>query len=159
SIHYAWRYNDKDFMTGQVAYLLNLRGPAIAVQTACSTSLVATHLACQALLSRDCDIALAGGVSVRVPLSAGYLAPEGAMFSPEGRCRPFDAAARGTLPGDGCAIVALRRLSDAIADGDHIRAIVRATAINNDGRNKLSFTAPSPEGQMQAIIAAQTLGE
>src|ERR1051325_71163 len=87
SIHYAWRYNDKDFMTGQAAYLLNLRGPAITVQTACSTSLVATHLACQALLSRDCDIALAGGVSVRVPLNAGYLAPEGAMFSPEGRCR------------------------------------------------------------------------
>jgi len=158
SVNYAWRYNDKDFMTGQVAYLLNLQGPAITVQTACSTSLVATHLACQALLSHDCDFALAGGVAVRVPLSAGYLAPEGAMFSPEGRCRPFDAAARATLPGDGCAIVALRRLSDAIADGDTIRAVIRATAINNDGRNKVSFTAPSPEGQMQAIIAAQTLG-
>ncbi|MGJ5089978.1 type I polyketide synthase [Bradyrhizobium sp. HKCCYLRH1065] len=156
-VHYAWRYNDKDFITGQVAYQLNLRGPAITVQTACSTSLVATHLACQALLSHDCDIALAGGVTIRVPLSAGYLAPEGAMFSPDGRCRPFDAAANGAVPGEGCAIVALKRLSDAIADGDNVRAVIRAAAINNDGRNKVSFAAPNPEGQMRAIIAAHTM--
>lgn len=156
-VHYARHYNDKDFMTGHAAYLLDLHGPAITIQTACSTSLVATHLACQSLLSHDCDMALAGGVSVNVPLSAGYLASDGAMFTREGRCRPFDAAASGTLPGSGGVLVALRRLSDAIADGDNIRAVIRGTAVNNDGRNKASFTAPNPAAQMQVIVSAHSV--
>lgn len=155
--YFARNYNDKDFLIGHAAYALNLRGPAVTIQTACSTSLVATHIACQSLLAHECDLALAGGVSVIVPLRAGYPALEGAMYTPEGRCRPFDAAASGTLPGSGGVMIGLRRLSDALADGDHIRAIIRGTAINNDGRNKVSFTAPNPTAQVELIIAAQTV--
>lgn len=153
--YFARNYNDKDFMTGHVAYRLDLRGPAITVQTACSTSLVATHLACRALQARECDMALVGGVAVNVPLKSGYMALEGTMYAPTGRCRPFDAEAQGTIPGNGAVVLTLRRLSDALADGDTIRAVIRGTAINNDGAAKMSFTAPNPEAQTRLIASAQ----
>jgi phthiocerol/phenolphthiocerol synthesis type-I polyketide synthase E len=157
SAYFARNYNDKDFLAGRVAYLMNLRGPAVTVQTACSTSLVATHLATQALLSYECDMALVGGVAVNLPSKTGYLAVEGTMFSPTGQCRPFDAAGQGTLFGSGAGFVVLRRLRDALADGDHVRAVIRGTAINNDGINKVSFTAPSAQAQTAVIASAQSV--
>ncbi|ETX02891.1 MAG: hypothetical protein ETSY1_01945 [Candidatus Entotheonella factor] len=149
--------NDNDFLTTQVTYKLNLKGPGITVQTACSTSLVAVHLACQALLSRECDMALAGGVTVQVPQQTGYLyQPEG-ILSPDGHCRAFDANAAGTLGGSGVGIVMLKRLGDAMADGDSVLAVIKASAINNDGAMKVGFTAPSIEGQVGVISKALTL--
>lgn len=155
SAYFARNYNDKDFLAGRVAYVMNLRGPAVTVQTACSTSLVATHLAAQALLAHDCDMALVGGAAINLPHHTGYLAMEGTMFSPSGRCRPFDAASDGTLFGSGAAFVVLRRLSDALADGDHVRAVIRGTAVNNDGVDKVSFTAPNAQAQTAVIASAQ----
>jgi acyl transferase domain-containing protein len=149
--------NDKDFLATRTAYLCNLRGPAITVQTACSTSLVAVHLACQALLSHECDMALAGGVALTVPLISGYPAVAGGVFAPDGRCRPFDAAARGTVPGYGVAVVVLRRLRDALADSDHIRALILGTAVNNDGSAKFGFSAPSVQAQAEVIATAQSV--
>ncbi len=149
--------NDKDYLPSRVAYKLNLRGPAVNVQTACSTSLVATHLACQALLSHDCDMALAGGVTVRLPQQGGYLYQEGGIMSPDGHCRAFDAQAAGTVGGNGVGIVVLKRLSDALADGDTIHAVIKGTAINNDGSNKVGYTAPSVEGQTGVISAAHAV--
>ena len=148
--------NDKDYLTTRVAYKLDLRGPCVTVQTACSTGLVAVHLACQSLLNRECDLALAGGVSVAVPERIGYLYEEQGIFSPDGHCRAFDAAARGTVGGSGVAIVVLKLLEAALADGDNVLAVIRGTAINNDGAQKLSFTAPSL--QAQAEVAAEALG-
>jgi acyl transferase domain-containing protein len=145
--------NDKDSLTQQLAYKLDLRGPALTVQTACSTSLVAVQLACQSLLNFQCDLALAGGVSVKVPQRAGYLHQAGGITSPDGKCRPFDAAAQGTVPGSGCGVVALKRLEDA--GGDPIIAIIRGSAVNNDGSGKVGFTAPALEGQARAIALAQ----
>lgn len=155
SAYFARNYNDKDFLAGRVAYVMNLRGPAVTVQTACSTSLVATHLATQALLAHDCDIALVGGAAINLPHHIGYLAMEGTMFSPSGRCRPFDASSDGTLFGSGAGFVVLRRLSDALADGDHVRAVIRGTAVNNDGVDKVSFTAPNAQAQSAVIASAQ----
>jgi phthiocerol/phenolphthiocerol synthesis type-I polyketide synthase E len=149
--------NDKDFLATRVAYELDLKGPAITVQTACSTSLVAVHLACRSLLGYECDLALAGGVSVASPLRSGYLYQEGGVMAPDGRCRAFDAAARGTVNGNGVAIVVLKRLEDALADADAIRAVIRGTAINNDGAAKVGFTAPSVSGQAAVILAAQAV--
>ncbi|MGC2694591.1 MAG: SDR family NAD(P)-dependent oxidoreductase [Candidatus Angelobacter sp.] len=149
--------NDKDFLSTRVAYKLNLKGPAIDVQTGCSTSLVAVHLACQALLCYQCDMALAGGVSVQVPQRSGYYYVENGINSPDGHCRAFDAQAQGTIFGSGVGIVVLKRLSDALKDGDHIHAVIRASAINNDGSQKVGYTAPSVEGQSSVILAAQTL--
>ena len=146
--------NDKDSLATNTSYKLDLRGPSFSVQTFCSTSLVAVHLACQSLLSRDCDMALAGGVSIRVPHRVGYLYEEGGMDAPDGHCRSFDARARGTLFGDGVGLVVLKRLEDALADGDTIRAVIRGSAINNDGALKVGYTAPSVEGQAEAIAAA-----
>jgi acyl transferase domain-containing protein/acyl carrier protein len=146
--------SDKDFLTTRVSYKLDLRGPSVDVQTACSTSLVAVHMACRSLLSGECDLALAGGVSVSVPLRSGYLHEEGGIFSPDGRCRAFDREARGTLPGNGVGVVVLKRLSDAVRDGDAVLAVVRGTAINNDGALKVGFTAPGVEGQAEVIAAA-----
>jgi amino acid adenylation domain-containing protein len=146
--------NDKDFVPSRVAYKLDLKGPAVAVQTACSTSLVALHLAAQSLLDGDCRMALAGGVTVRVPQQAGYLFQEGAIHSPDGSCRAFDAASRGTVGGSGAGLVLLKRLADALADGDTIYAVVKGTAINNDGALKVGFTAPSVEGQAAVIAEA-----
>lgn len=149
--------NDKDFLSTRVAYKLNLKGPAIDVQTGCSTSLVAVHLACQALLCYQCDMALAGGVSVQVPQRSGYYYVPDGINSSDGHCRAFDAHANGTIFGSGVGIVVLKRLSDALKDRDHIHAVIRGSAINNDGSQKVGYTAPSVEGQSSVIVAAQTL--
>jgi acyl transferase domain-containing protein len=149
--------NDKDFLSTRVAYKLNLKGPALDVQTGCSTSLVAVHLACQSLLSYQCDMVLAGGVSVQVPQRTGYYYQEGGLNSPDGHCRAFDASAQGTLFGSGLGVVVLRRLADALNNGDFIHAVIRGSAINNDGSQKVGFTAPSVEGQTTVILSAQAL--
>ncbi|HAN93152.1 MAG TPA: polyketide synthase type I, partial [Nitrospira sp.] len=145
---------EKDTLATRLSYKLNLRGPSLAVQTACSTSLVAVHLACQALLSGECDMALAGGVSVTVPQKVGYLYQEGGIVSPDGHCRTFDAKAEGTVGGSGVGLVLLKRLQDALDEGDHILAVVKGSAVNNDGAAKVGYTAPSIEGQAQVIEAA-----
>ncbi|MBD2183505.1 FkbM family methyltransferase [Planktothrix sp. FACHB-1355] len=155
--HQTLMGNDKDFLTTRISYKLNLRGPSINVQTACSTSLVATSLACSSLLSYQCDMALAGGVSIFVPHKAGYLYREGGFLSPDGHCRAFDAKAQGTVIGNGVGIVVLKRLSDAIADGDCIHAVIKSATINNDGALKVGYTAPSVEGQTRAIAEAIAL--
>ncbi|RCJ26207.1 beta-ketoacyl synthase [Nostoc minutum NIES-26] len=149
--------NDKDFLPTRVAYKLNLTGPAINVQTACSTSLVAVHLACQGLLNGECDIALAGGVTLCIPQKIGYLHQEGMILSPDGHCRAFDAQAQGTIAGSGAGIVVLKRLKDAISDRDHIHAIIKGSAINNDGAMKVGYTAPSVSGQAAVIGEAQAI--
>lgn len=141
----------------RLAYCLDLRGPAISVQTACSTSLVAIHLACQDLLSLRCDVALAGGVTLDPTPDLGQLASLGGLLSPDGRCRPFSADANGIGSGDAAAAVVLKRYADAVADGDHIHAVIRSTAINNDGRDKVGFTAPSISGQARVIREALEL--
>jgi acyl transferase domain-containing protein/thioesterase domain-containing protein/aryl carrier-like protein len=146
--------NDKDFLTTRVSYVFDLQGPSVAVQTACSTSLVAVHMAVQSLLAGECDMALAGGVTIEMPHRQGYLYAEGEILSPDGRCRPFDAKAEGTVFGSGAGAVVLRRLGDAIADGDSIYAIVKGTAVNNDGSKKVSYLAPSVEGQAGAVTEA-----
>lgn len=146
--------NDKDFVATRIAYKLNLKGPAFTVQSGCSTALVAVDLACTSLLSHKCDMALAGGAAIKVPHASGYLYQEGHILSPDGRCRAFDADAHGTAPGSGSAMVVLKRLADAEADGDHIWAIIKGSAINNDGAHKAGFTAPSVDGQAEVISAA-----
>ena len=149
--------NDKDFLATRVSYELNLKGPSLTVQTACSTSLVAVQLACESLLNGQCDVALAGGVAILFPPKSGYLYTEGMILSDDGHCRPFDADARGTRGGSGAGIVVLKRLGDALRDGDSIRAIIRGAAVNNDGSDKLGYTAPSIDGQAAAIEAAQAM--
>ncbi|MFL6262221.1 MAG: SDR family NAD(P)-dependent oxidoreductase [Thermoanaerobaculia bacterium] len=151
--------NDKDYLATRTSYKLNLRGPSFTVQSACSTSLVAVHLACQALLTGECDLALAGGVSLKVPQASGYLALEGGIQSPDGHCRAFDAGAQGTVFGSGLGVVALRRLSDALEDGGVIHSVIKGSAINNDGAVKIGYSAPGPEGQYQVIRAAQLAAE
>src|SRR5690242_8791649 len=146
--------NDKDYLATRVSYKLNLRGPSISVQTACSTSLVAVHLACQSLLTYQNDMALAGGVSLTVPQKTGYFYEDGGILSPDGHCRAFDAQARGTIFGSGLGIVLLKRLADAVADGDQIRAVIRGSAINNDGSLKAGYTAPSVAAQAEVVIEA-----
>ena len=146
--------NDKDFLTTRVSYALNLHGPSVAVQTACSTSLVAVHLGVQSLLAGECDLAVAGGVTIELPHRQGYLYAEGEILSPDGRCRAFDARAAGTVFGSGVGVLVLRRLADAIADGDTIYAVVKGTAVNNDGSEKVSYLAPSVKGQASAISEA-----
>jgi acyl transferase domain-containing protein len=148
---------DKDFLSTRLSYKLNLKGPSIVVQTACSTSLVAVCQACQALLAYQCDIALAGGVSATVPRKIGYWYQEGGILSPDGHCRAFDAKANGTVPGNGVGIVVLKRLPEAIQAGDSIRAVIRGFAVNNDGALKIGYTAPSIQGQAQVIATAQGL--
>jgi len=149
--------NDESFLATRVSYNLNLRGPSCAIQTACSTSLVAVHLACQSLLNEECDMALAGGVCVNVKHPEGYRYVEGGMNSPDGHCRAFDARAGGTIFGSGIGIVVLKRLEDAIADGDHIRAVVKGSAVNNDGAVKVGYTAPGMEGQTAVVAEALTV--
>ncbi|HET7460810.1 MAG TPA: amino acid adenylation domain-containing protein [Longimicrobium sp.] len=151
--------NSRDFLTTRVSYKLGLRGPSVAVQTACSTSLVAIHLACQSLLSRECDLALAGGVTISPDQVVGYPHQEGGILSPDGHCRAFDAEAAGTVGGSGAGVVALRRLADALRDGDPIHAVVRGSAINNDGADKVGFTAPSVTGQARAIAEALAVAD
>jgi phthiocerol/phenolphthiocerol synthesis type-I polyketide synthase C len=146
--------NDKDYLATQVAYKFGLRGPALSVQTACSTSLVAVHLACQSLLGHECDLALAGGVTVRLPAGTGYLYEKRGVQSPDGHCRPFDGAAQGTVFGSGAGVVVLKRLADALADGDIVDAVIRGSAVNNDGSLKAGFTAPSEDGQADVVAEA-----
>lgn len=151
--------NDKDHLTTRTAYQLSLRGPCVTVQTGCSTSLVAVHIACQALLSHECDMALAGGVALCVPQTVGYLFQENDKCSPDGHTRTFDANARGTVQSEGVAMVLLKRLDDAIRDGDSFYAVVRGSAINNDGAAKVGYTAPSVDGQADVIHTAQLLAD
>ncbi|MDP3759618.1 MAG: SDR family NAD(P)-dependent oxidoreductase [Ramlibacter sp.] len=146
--------NDKDFLCSRVSYLLDLKGPSIGVQTACSTSLVAVHIAAQSLLSGECDMALAGGVSIELPHRHGYRYAEGEILSPDGHCRAFDDDAAGTLFGSGAGIVVLRRLEDAIRDRDNIHAVIRGSAVNNDGSRKAGYLAPSVDGQARAAVEA-----
>ena len=151
--------NDKDFLPTRVSYKFNLKGPSVTVQTACSTSLVAVHLACQSILNGECDMALAGGVSVRVPHEVGYFYQEGMILSPDGHCRAFDAEAQGIVGGNGVGIVLVKRLEDAMTDGDHIHAVIKGSAINNDGDLKVGYTAPSVEGQAAVISEAQAVAD
>ncbi|MTH77816.1 type I polyketide synthase [Paracoccus aestuariivivens] len=154
--HFLLRHtgNDKDFLSTRVSHVFDLTGPSINVQTACSTSLVAIHMACQSLQSGECDMALAGGVTIEMPHGLGYLYKENEILSPDGHCHAFDHRAQGTVFGSGAAVVVLRRLKDAIADGDHIWAVIKGSAINNDGAAKAGYLAPSVEGQAQAIAEA-----
>lgn len=147
--------NGKDFMATHTAYKLNLTGPVVMVQTACSTSLVAVHMACQSLLNFECDMALAGGVSLSLPQGHGYLYRPGMILSPDGHCRAFDAQAQGTVSGGGVGVVMLKRLDEAVADGDTIHAVIWGSAVNNDGANKIGYTAPSVSGQTRVILEAQ----
>ncbi|WP_375745203.1 amino acid adenylation domain-containing protein [Corallococcus interemptor] len=151
--------NDKDFLPPRVSHKLGLRGASIAVQTACSSSLVAVHLACQSLLTGESDVALAGGVSIATPQRTGYPYQEGGVVSPDGHCRTFDARAAGTVRGSGAGVVVLKRVADALADGDTILAIIRGSAINNDGEARLGYTAPSVEGQSAVIAEALGLAD
>ncbi|MDO8363239.1 MAG: type I polyketide synthase, partial [Actinomycetota bacterium] len=151
--------NDKDFLVTRASYLLDLQGPAINVQTACSTSLVATHLAVQHLLSGECDMALAGGVTIEIPHGRGYQYVPDEILSPDGHCRAFDHRAGGTVFGSGAGVVVLRRLGDALADGDHVYAIIRGTAVNNDGARKVGYLAPSIDGQAACIAEALAVAD
>ncbi|MEO3777936.1 amino acid adenylation domain-containing protein [Micromonospora sp. B11E3] len=146
--------NDKDYLPNRVSFKLGLGGPAVAVQTACSSSLVAVHTAVQALLEGECDVALAGASAVRLPQPSGYLWEEGLIFSRDGHCRPFDASATGTVFGSGVGVVMLKRLEDALADGDHVEAVIRGTAVTNDGSAKVGYTAPGVDGQARAVATA-----
>jgi acyl transferase domain-containing protein/acyl carrier protein len=149
--------NDKDYLTTHTSFKLNLKGPSFSVQTACSTSLLAIALAWEALVAKRCDMALAGGVCVRVPHRAGYFFEPGGIFSPDGHCRVFDAKAQGVVFGNGVGIVLLKRLADALADRDCIYAVIKGAAINNDGAGKASYTAPGLDGQADVIAMAQTI--
>lgn len=151
--------NDVAFIPTKTAYKFNLKGPAVNVQTACSTSLVAISLACQSLVSFESDICVAGGVCIVVPQESGYLYQEGAIPSPDGKCKPFDENGKGTVFSNGVGVVILRRLEDAIRDRDRVYAVVRGWALNNDGNHKVSYMAPSVEGQAEAIMMAQTFAE
>jgi acyl transferase domain-containing protein/thioesterase domain-containing protein len=146
--------NDKDFLTTRVSYLFDLRGPSVNIQTACSTSLVAIHAAAQSLISHECDMALAGGVTIELPHGHGYLYQEGEILSPDGHCRAFDRKSKGTVFGSGAGVVVLRRLQDALAEGNTIYAVVKGSAVNNDGGRKVGYLAPSVDGQAEAVAEA-----
>ncbi|MBL7964596.1 MAG: amino acid adenylation domain-containing protein [Flavobacteriales bacterium] len=147
--------NEKDYIATRLAFEFDLRGPALSIHTACSTSLVAIAQATKALRDGDCDMALAGGVAITVPINSGVLYNEGGMYSPDGHTRTFDASGKGTSFSDGVAIVVLKRLDDAIRDGDHVHAVIKGVALNNDGSEKASFTAPSVRGQAEVVAMAQ----
>lgn len=149
--------NDKDFMATRLSHILDLKGPSLNLQTACSTSLVATHYAAQSLINGECDMALAGGVTIELPQGRGYLFKENEILSPDGACHAFDHRAEGTVFGSGVGVVVLRRLADAIADGDHIWAVIKGSAVNNDGAAKAGYLAPSVAGQAAAIAEAQAM--
>ena len=149
--------NDKDFLATRVSHILDLTGPSVNVQTACSTSLVALHYAIQSLLGGECDMALAGGVTIELPQKRGYVFKEGEILSPDGHCHAFDHRAEGTVFGSGAGCVALRRLADALADGDDIRAVIRGSAVNNDGAAKAGYLAPSVDGQAAAVAEAHAV--
>jgi len=149
--------NEKDYLATRVSYKLDLKGPSVSIQTACSTSLVAVCQAVQSLLTYQCDMALAGGVSIALPQRRGYLPYDGSITSPDGHCRAFDARAQGTVFSNGLGVVVLKRLADAVADRDHIHAIIKGTAVNNDGSAKVSYLAPSVDGHADAVVMAQAL--
>lgn len=151
--------SDKSYACTRISHKLNLQGPSVAVDTACSTSLVAVHMAAKALLTYECDMALAGGAKVAVPHGTGYIYQPGSILSPDGSCRPFDAAAGGTLHGSGVGMVLLKRLADALDDGDTIHAVIRGSAINNDGDRKIGFTAPSVQGQARVVAQALAMAD
>jgi phthiocerol/phenolphthiocerol synthesis type-I polyketide synthase E len=151
--------NDKDHLATRAAHQFNFRGPALAVQTACSSSLVAVHLACQSILNGECDIALAGGSSLRVPHRVGYWYEQGSMVSPTGRCRPFDVRSDGTIFGSGVGVVVLKPLQDAIDNGDRIHAVIRGSALNNDGSTKMTYAAPNAVGQAEVIAEAHAVAD
>ncbi|MEQ1572556.1 MAG: type I polyketide synthase, partial [Myxococcota bacterium] len=146
--------NDKDTLTSRVSYKLGLTGPSITIQSASSTSLVAVHVACEAVLAGTCDLALAGGASIHVPETSGYLYQPGGTTAIDGHCRAYDADATGFVSGNGAGVVLIKRLSEAVRDRDHIHAVIRSTACNNDGANKVSWTAPSVDGQADVVRAA-----
>ena len=151
--------NDKDHLATRVSHELNLRGPSLSVQTACSSSLVAVHLACQSLLSGECDMALTGAAAIRVPHHVGYTYEPGAMVSPSGHCRPFDVNSDGTIFGSGVAALILKPLQAALDDGDRIHAVIRGSAINNDGALKMTYAAPAVAGQAEVIAEAQAVAD
>jgi acyl transferase domain-containing protein len=146
--------NDKDFLTTRASHVFDLQGPSVGIQTACSTSLVAVHVACQSLLAGECDLALAGGSTIEIPHGRGYRSADGEILSPDGHCRSFDERAAGTVFGSGAGVVVLRRLADAVADGDRIYAIVKGSAVNNDGSQKAGYFAPSIAGQAACVAEA-----
>ncbi|MBV9110093.1 MAG: polyketide synthase, partial [Gemmatimonadetes bacterium] len=148
---------ENDFLTTQVSYRMRLRGPSMNIQTACSTSLVTVHVATQALLNGECDMAMAGGVSIGVPSRRGYLYDEGHIVSPDGHCRAFDAGAQGTVEGEGVGVVVLKKLDRALEDGDNVLAVILATAVNNDGEFKAAYVAPGVSGQAEVISEAQAV--
>ena len=151
--------NDKDFLATRVSYCFDLRGPSVNIQTACSTSLVAVHAACQSLLSGECDLALAGGSTIELPHYHGYLYKKNEILSPDGHCRAFDHRSQGTVFGSGAAVVALRRVEDALRDGDPILAVVKGSAVNNDGAGKVGYFAPSVDGQAAAMAEALAVAD
>lgn len=151
--------NEKDYIATRVSYKLNLKGPSLTVQTACSTSLSAVSLACTHLLSYQCDMALAGAATIAIPQESGYFYQQDMILSPDGYCRPFDAEAKGTVPGNGVGVVVLKRLEDALENRDHIYAVIRGYGINNDGMAKVGYTAVSPQGQSDAIVSALAMAE
>jgi amino acid adenylation domain-containing protein len=158
-LYQAMLGNEAGFLATRISYELNLKGPSLTVETACSTSLVAVHLAAQSLLNGECDMALAGGVRIAAPRRSGYLYEPGGILSPDGHCRPFDAAAAGCVDGEGAGVVVLKRLADARADGDHVHAVILGSAINNDGTGKVGYTAPSVRGQAEVIAMAQAIAD
>ena len=151
--------NDRDFLPTTVSYKLDLRGPSMAIQTACSTSLVAVHTACQSLLSGECEMAVAGGSTILVPHGQGYFYKENEPVSPDGHCRAFDADSAGTVVSSGVGAVVLRRLEDALEDGDTVHAVIRGSAVNNDGANKVGYLAPSVEGHARAVAEALSVAD
>jgi phthiocerol/phenolphthiocerol synthesis type-I polyketide synthase E len=151
--------NDKDYLATKVAHAFNLRGPALSVQTACSSALVAVHLACQSILNGECELALAGGASLRIPHHVGYWYAPGSMVSPTGHCRPFDVRSDGTIFGSGVGVVVLKALQDAVDDGDRIHAVIRGSALNNDGATKMTYAAPNAAGQADVIAEAQAIAD
>lgn len=151
--------NDKDFLTTLISHKLGLKGPSVNINTACSTSLVSVHMACRSLLMGECNIALAGGVTMISDSTPGYQFKEGMIYSPDGHCRPFDRNSGGTVPGEGAGVVVLKRLDRALKDKDNIHAIIKGSAINNDGNRKLGYTAPSIEGQIDCIKLEQKIGK
>lgn len=151
--------NDRDYLATRVSYKFNLRGPSVNVQTACSTSLVAIHLACQSILNGECDMALAGAVTILCPQKTGYLYQPDMILSPDGHCRPFDTSAKGTVFGSGVGVVLLKKLKNALKDGDAIHAVIRGTAVNNDGSVKVGYSAPSIDGQAAVIEEAMAVAD
>lgn len=152
-------YNDKDFVPTRIAYSMNIKGPAIDIGTACSSSLVSTHLACQHLLTYQSDMALVGGITIHLPQKVGHLHEAGSAYSPDRHCRPFDSTQSGLIDGNGAAVIIVKRLEDALNDGDKIHALIRGSAINNDGSDKVGYAAPSVNGQAEAILEALAVAE